>query len=150
MKWFCYFGANVVSNNRAFLQLAQSRPWDFGTAEVKSAWSKNTLILWGGEEKGSVCLQLAPALGSLNKPGFVRMSGCWKGFFSSNFFFFFSGRGAHGKVHQEIKAVKVVFLTQQLLVYVVLCVVSLKIPVIPRRGVSFAPRWGFQGSVKRR
>lgn len=34
--------------------------------------------------------------------------------FSPQTFLFVSGRGAHGKVHQEIKAVKVVFLTQQL------------------------------------
>lgn len=84
-KRFSYSWAKTVSNNRAFLQLAQSPPWDFGTVGVKSAWSKNTLILWGGEKKGSVCLQLAPALGSLNKPGFVKMSGCWGDFLSSNF-----------------------------------------------------------------
>lgn len=57
--------AKAVSNNRAFLQLAQSPPWDFGTAGVKSARSKTTPILRGGEKKGSVCLQLA--LGSLNQ-----------------------------------------------------------------------------------
>lgn len=48
--------------------------------------------------------------------------------FSSQTFLFVSGRGAHGKVHQEIKAVKVVFLTQQLQVYVLLCTVSLSSP----------------------
>lgn len=48
--------------------------------------------------------------------------------FSPQTFLFVSGRGAHGKVRQEIKAVKVVFLTQQLRVYVLLCTVSLSSP----------------------
>lgn len=43
-------------------------------------------------------------------------------------FLFVSGRGAHGKVHQEIKAAKVVFHTRQLRVYVLLCTVSLSSP----------------------
>lgn len=64
----------------------------------------------------------------LSQPGFVKMSGCWHGFFSSNFFFFVSGRGAHGKVHQETKAAKVVFLTRQLQVCVLWCAVSLSSP----------------------
>lgn len=86
-KRFSYSWAKAVSNNRAFLPLAQSPPWDFGTVGVKSAWSKNTPIVSGGEKKGRVCLQLAPALGSLNKPGFVKTSGYWDGFFSPNFYF---------------------------------------------------------------
>lgn len=125
-KRFSYCWAKAVSNNHAFLQLAQSPPWDFGTLGVKSAWSTNTLILWGEEKKGSVCLQLAPALGSPNKPGFVKMAAGMT--FSPQTFLFVSGRGTHGKVHQEIKAVKVVFLTQQLRVYVLLCTVSLSSP----------------------
>lgn len=48
--------------------------------------------------------------------------------FSPQTFLFVSGRGAHGKVHQEIKAVKVVFHTRQLRVYVLLCTVSLSSP----------------------
>lgn len=43
-KRFSYSWAKAVSNNRAFLQLAQRPPWDFGTVGVKSAWSKNTPI----------------------------------------------------------------------------------------------------------
>lgn len=110
--------AKAASNNCAFLQLAQSPPWASGTARVESAWPKNRPAFGGGEEKGSVCLQLS--LGSLHGTGFVKMSACWDDFVSSD-----SGRGAHGKVRQEIKAVKVVFLTQQLHVYVSLCTVSL-------------------------
>lgn len=82
------YPSKAVPNNRAFLQLAQSPPWDFGTVRVKSSWSKTTLILQGGEKKGSVCLQLVPALGSLHKPGFVKMSDCQDGFSSSNFSLF--------------------------------------------------------------
>lgn len=105
-KRFSYSWAKAVSNNRAFLQLAQSPPWDFGTVRVRSAWSKNTPILWGGEKKGSVCLQLAPpALRSLDKPGFFKASACWGDFFLLKLFFFVSERGAHGKVRQEIEVV---------------------------------------------
>lgn len=78
---FSYSWARAVSDNRAFLHLAQSLPWDFGTVRVKGVWSKNTPVSQGGEKKGSVCLQLAPPSGSLNKPAFSKMSGCWTGFF---------------------------------------------------------------------
>jgi len=82
------------------------------------------------------------------------MSGCWDGLVLLKLFFslFVSERGAHGKVHQEIKAAKVIFLTPQLWVYVV---VVYRLPVSPGRGISFsggvfAPWWGFQGLVKQR
>lgn len=100
---FSYSWARAVSDNRAFLHLAQSLPWDFGTVRVKAVWSKNTPILQGGEKKGSVCLQLTPPSGSLNKPAFPKMSGCWDGFFLLKLFLLSLGEEHMEKLVRKLK-----------------------------------------------
>lgn len=100
---FSYSWARAVSDNRAFLHLAQSLPWDFGTVRVKGVWSKNAPISQGGEKKGSVCLQLAPPSGSLNKPAFPKMSGCWDNFFLLKLFLLFLGEEHMEKFVRKLK-----------------------------------------------
>lgn len=100
---FSYSWARAVSDNRAFLHLAQSLPWDFGTVRVKGVWSKNAPISQGGEKKGSVCLQLAPPSGSLNKPAFPKMSGCWDDFFLLKLFLLSLGEEHMEKFVRKLK-----------------------------------------------
>lgn len=101
-----HFWARAVFDNHAFLHLAQSLPWDFGTVRVKGVWSKNTLILQGGEKKGSICLQLTPPSGSLNKPAFPKMSGCWDDFFLLKLFLLSLGEDHMEKLVRKLKLQK--------------------------------------------
>lgn len=100
---FSYSWARAVSDNCAFLHLAPSLPRDFGTVRVKGVWSKNTPILQGGEKKGSVCLQLTPPSGSLNKPAFPKMSGCWNDFFLLKLFLLSLGEEHMEKFIRKLK-----------------------------------------------
>lgn len=102
-RHFSYSWARAVSDNCAFLHLAPSLPWDFGTVGVKDIWSKNTPISQGGEKKGSVCLQLAPPSGSLNKPAFPKMSGCWNDFFLLKLFLLSLGEEHMEKFIRKLK-----------------------------------------------
>lgn len=139
-------GREQFWTNHAFLHLAQSLPWDFGTVTVKGVRSKNTLISQGGEKKGSVCLQLAPPSGSLNKPAFPKMSGCWDDFFLLKLFLLSLGEEHMEKLARKLKLRKYFFLTRQLRVYVLLCTVPLSSHFLLWRGLC--SRWGSWGLVK--